>query len=884
MHLLRYLLTGIFMTIFSGITTLAASETAAYTPSGQPSERQAKVSRLANGLCVLVLRDTRFPLVSTRLYVRTGATSESAPEAGISHVLEHMVFKGTTTRPKGAISEEVEAVGGYLNAATSYDYTVYLTDMPDRHWKLGMDVVRDMAFNPALDPDELEREKDVIVAELKREEDDPGNLLFKKLISSTLQDTCYGHPIIGFEQTIRSISAQNLRDYIRLHYQPQNMLLVVVGNISPADVLAEAETQFGRYRNTSTLSGPTPVDPSLLPRSGKASFIVEPGTWNKVYFAAALPVPGSGSYQVTTLDTLAYLLGGDQTSLFYRIFKYERQLVDTINVSNISFSGAGVFLITAELNPDNLGTFWRELTTTFSGLKASHFSAEEIKRARFNLEDSLYRAKETLPGLASKLGYFQFFLGGEQGERNTIEAIRNVDTAALQDALNTWIQPDRLTVAILPPMGTDIPDLGDILAASWKTPVSDEAMPQAADDGPEIIQLGTGRTVVLIPDATLPHVSASLACSGGEALLRPAEQGLAALTAHVLTRGTAQRSAPEIAAFLSDRAASLNATASAKRFTISMTGPARFSSDLFGLFAEVVHNPAFSPAETARGIRDQLAIITASEDQPLPRAFRRMMPFLFPKSVYGYLHLGDSNKIRQYTAEQIRTYWNGQKIRPWVLAVAGQFRRQDVLNFAQSLPEPTAAAVSLPTPQWNEEHALTVPMPNRNQAHLMLVFKTAPDSSPDTPALRLLETTLTGMSGTLFRDMRDRQGLGYTVTALGQQNTDLGMLIFYIGTEPAKLKQAEEGFTKILADLHGSLLPDAELNRGKNQLEGEYYRGVQSLMARAQEAANLTLAGRPLAFTREQIEKSRQVTPEQLKTVIGKYLVPGSEYVVRVLP
>ena len=195
MHLLQSLLTGVLMATVlcvGGTRTVQAADIAPELLSG----KQEQVVRLSNGLSVLVLKDTRFPLVSTRLYVGAGSTYERPEEAGISHVLEHMVFKGTTTRPKNAISQEVEAAGGYLNAATSYDYTVYITDMPDRHWKLGMDVVRDMAFNPTLDPAELESEKDVIVAELKRGEDDPGSRLFKNLLSRALQGTAYEHPVL----------------------------------------------------------------------------------------------------------------------------------------------------------------------------------------------------------------------------------------------------------------------------------------------------------------------------------------------------------------------------------------------------------------------------------------------------------------------------------------------------------------------------------------------------------------------------------------------------------------------------------------------------------------------------------------------------------------
>ena len=475
------------MSLFLGVAAGAAI--AAPSPSSGASDivpvipdplsgKEEQVTKLPNGLSVLILKDTRFPLVSTRLYVHAGSSYETPDQAGISHVLEHMVFKGTDSRPKSAISQEVESAGGYLNAATSYDYTVYITDMPDRHWKLGMDVVRDMAFHPTLDPQELESEKNVIVAELQRGEDDPGSRMFKTLLADTLKGTPYDRPIIGYEKTIRALTTQNLRDYIAKYYQPQNMLLVVVGNVDPAEVLAEAEKMFAPYKNTAPLKEVMPYEADRLPLPGsKPALVVQPGPWNKVYLAAALPVPA-----------------------------------------------------------------------------------------------------------------------------------------------------------------------------------------------------------------------------------------------------------------------------------------------------------------------------------------------------------------------------------------------------------------------WGTRPELDIPMPGRNQAHLMLIFKTAPDTSPDTPALDLLETSLGGMGGPLFRDLRDKQGLGYTVTAFNRQTSENGYMVFYIGTEPGKMAQAEEGFKRIINDLHQNLLSEEDVNRGKNQLEGDYYRNMQSLGSRSGEAAALTMEGYPLSFTKDQIEKSKNVTPEQLREIVKKYLNVDSAYTIKVLP
>ena len=196
------------------------------------------LTRLPNGLTVYILKDTRFPLVCTRLYVRTGSANEEPRHAGISHVLEHMVFKGTEHRPKGQVAREVEALGGYLNAATSFDKTWYLTDMPAAHWRTGMDVVKDMAFQARLDPKELEAEKNVVISELQRGEDSPMRKLYENLQVAGLKNTPYGRPIIGYVDTIKAITAQDLRDYVKRWYQPQNMMLLVAGDIEPDAVLA----------------------------------------------------------------------------------------------------------------------------------------------------------------------------------------------------------------------------------------------------------------------------------------------------------------------------------------------------------------------------------------------------------------------------------------------------------------------------------------------------------------------------------------------------------------------------------------------------------------------------------------------------------------------
>ena len=299
----------------TAVTSFAEGKTPG-SPSADPG--RTLLTRLPNGLTVLVKKDDRFPLVSLRLYVHAGSAYERAGEEGISHVLEHMVFKGTEKRPKGMVAADVEKTGGYLNAATSFDYTVYITDMTRDHWKTGLDVLKDQAFNPTLDPQELESEKDVVLAELKRGEDNPGQRLFRMTQEAVLKDTPYYHPIIGYERTVRNFSSEAIRDYISRLYQPQSMLLVACGDVDPEEFLAESSRLFGDLGNKHIVRPPVSETGIFSPKGFTAT--VEEGPWNKVHFSLAFPVPGIKDMRSSQLDVLAQILGGDATSRFYRTY------------------------------------------------------------------------------------------------------------------------------------------------------------------------------------------------------------------------------------------------------------------------------------------------------------------------------------------------------------------------------------------------------------------------------------------------------------------------------------------------------------------------------------------------------------------------------------
>lgn len=874
--------------VFALVLLLAATAlhaaARADTPGATPG-RAERLTRLPNGLLIYIIKDTRFPLVATRLYVRAGSVNEEPRLAGISHVLEHMVFKGTEHRPKGQVARDVEALGGYLNAATSFDKTYYLTDMPAAHWRTGMDVVKDMAFQAKLDPKELEAEKNVVISELQRGEDSPMSKLFESLQVAGLKNTPYGRPIIGYVDTIKAITADDLRAYVKRWYQPQNMMLLVAGDIDPDAVLAHAQKLFGGLRNNGDLPVFQPLN--LGDAAGGPAVEVSRGPWNKVYLGISFPAPGLRDLRSVDLDVLSYLLGGDGTSRFYRKYKYEKQLVDRISVDNMSLARAGLMIVTAQLDADKLEPFWQELTRDLAALKAADFTAESLTRAKFNLQDAMDRAGETLNGLASWLGSVQFDLGGEQAERNLRFAQRNVDEPQLQRAISQWLEPRQARVRVLAPQNAALPDLEAVLRANW--PASGNAAAatttRPAAKEREVLQLGPGRTLILIPDATVPYVSLDLMMPGGNALLKPDQQGLADLAARALTDGSGKLDAQAMERYFSDRAAAVSATAGLQTFGISLTGPSRFNADYFSVLGEVLTQPRFEAKEVRREADNMKSAIRQRADRPLAYMFAKLNPFLYPGGQpYGYDGLGTARNLDRFDRKDVLAFWEQQAGQPWVLSVAGEYDREAVLAFARSLPEPKSAGLTVAPPTWGSDRDLRLSLPGRNQAHLLLLFKAVPPTHPDAPALMLLQSVLSGQSGLLFSSLRDEQGLGYTVTSFYRSMPEAGFVAFYIGTTPDKVEQARQGFAKIIAQLKTKPLPAALLKSGGNRLLGEYLRARQSLGDRAGEAATDAVLHYPQDFQKKLLDKAAAVTPEALQAVARKYLEPANAYEVKLLP
>lgn len=858
------------------------------TLAGGPAE-ETHVVTLTNGLRILIKKDDRFPLASVKLWVHAGSGFETPEIAGISHLLEHMVFKGTEKRDMGEVAMEIESVGGNLNAGTSFDYTVFYVDVPDNQWKLGLDTITDMAFHPRIDPRELESEKKVVIEELERGEDTPSRKLFKTLQSMIWKGTTYEWPIIGYHETVNGFSRADIKQYIANHYQPQSMLLTVVGNVDPDTVLAEAQRILGPLSNTAPLTPPEIIN---VPQIGQGPLVVKmEGKWNKVYLAAAFPIPSGGSVKNVGLEVLSQIMGGDDTSRLYRTFKYDKRLVDDISATTIPLERGGIFYISATLDADKVDEFWTALNAELADFDPLDFTDRELNRAKLNLESSLFLSKETLAGLASKLGYLEFFEDGEQAEHNYLHSLNQVTREEMAELYRQYVRPDQLAVAVLVPEGNGVHEnrLMDITRETWPAHVDARKKAEITQTAaPEEIELPGGSKLVLLPDTTLPYTAMSLYWIGGDGELTPDQQGLAALTAKALTRGTMRMSATELQDFLSDHAASLSSSSGRNVFAMEAKFPTRFAGNILPLISETLTSPAFDKTEVARAKKDQIADIKRREDQPLGLAFRNLFPFLYKTGPYALMRQGTPENVAGFANTDIIRFWNRQSMQPFTLAVCGNFDKETIETFATDIAGTLTAPVhqyEFTTPEWGTKRELDLKLADRNQSHVLMTFPVTGKTDLTTSAeLSILNAILSGQSGLLFRDLREKHGLAYTVTSMLWQSRNTGFMALYIGTNPDTVDKSLEGFRRVLGGLADTPLPEEELVRARNILTGEYYQNHQSLLSRSRQAASLVTRGFPRDLDEELINRAQKVTPEALQTLVKRFLTPDKAYILTVTP
>ncbi len=417
--------------------------------SGARAADRVVATTLDNGLRVLLIEDSRSPIVSFQVWYRVGSRNEHRGATGIAHFLEHLMFKGTPSHGPKQFARLVEQNGGQDNAFTSQDVTSYYVDIAADKLDLVIDLEADRMQNLLLDPKEINSERQVVIEERRtRTEDDPSGFLGEEVSSIAFKAHPYGAPIIGWMDDIKRITPDEIRAFYKTYYVPNNAIIVAVGAFRADDALEKIKRRFGRIPRGKVPPPMLAVEPL---QNGERRVIVKKQAELPIVYMA-WHVPNHRSDDSVPLEVLSTILAGGRASRLYRDLVYQRQLALEAGGDNSYFSiDPSLFWFWATPMPGQTPEkLEAELSAHMERLKTEPVTDEELTRAKNQIEAAFVYQEDSIHQRASLLARFEL-IGGYAMKDSFLAKVRAVTAADLTRVARAWFDPDKKSVGVLLP-------------------------------------------------------------------------------------------------------------------------------------------------------------------------------------------------------------------------------------------------------------------------------------------------------------------------------------------------------------------------------------------------------------------------------------------------
>jgi predicted Zn-dependent peptidase len=401
-----------------------------------------EITRLPSGLTVVTDAMPHLESASLGVWVGSGSRDERADEHGISHLLEHMAFKGTKRRTARQIAEEVEAVGGDLNAATSVESTAYYARVLRADVPLAVDVLSDILSNPTFDPEELQREQNVIVQEIGAAEDAPDDLVFDKLQETAFPNQPVGRSILGTRETVRSFDRKRLAVYLARHYRAPDMVVAAAGAIGHDALVEQVEKQFASF------SGPGAPMPEPAHFSGGT--YIEMRDLEQVHVALAMHGLPQRDPNLFSMQVFASVLGGGMSSRLFQEVREIRGLCYAIYAFHAPYSDTGMFGLYAGTDAADLPELMRVVVAEIANA-AETVTEVEVARAKAQMKAGLLMALESSGARAEQLARQMFAWGRPMPLAELVAKIEAVTVESARAAGRALIARGRPAIAALGP-------------------------------------------------------------------------------------------------------------------------------------------------------------------------------------------------------------------------------------------------------------------------------------------------------------------------------------------------------------------------------------------------------------------------------------------------
>ena len=866
---------------------------------------------LDNGLTVLTKEVHTAPVVTVQVWYKIGSHNEAPGVNGIAHQLEHMMFKGTKERPI-QFGRLFSALGSASNAFTSYDQTAYFGTVEREKLKALLVLESDRMQNSLIEPQQLEKEKRVVISELQGYENSPSYRLNRAVMRAAFPTQPYGLPVGGTKADVQKFTVDQVLEYYRKYYSPDNATLIIVGDFQTEPTLAAVKETFGKVqgKHSAAQSEKNPASPIQNPKSKTQNPIILREEGSASFLHEVYPLPAINHPDVPALDLMDYVLTGGRNSRLTQAL-VESGIASDLSGGAVNLIGAGWYELSATAAPgQKLEKIDQVLASELAKLREQGVTPEELNRAKTQLTANVILGNRDITSQATQLGYDELSAGDYRHTDRYLAAVQKVSAADVQRVAQTYLKPENQTVGFFEPTQLDA-KAGAGSAGAGKTsenfsagspvdpaevakylPQVDSSATATAQALPEEIRLANGMRILLLPDRSTPTVTLTGYIRGGTEFDSEAKAGLASLTADNVMNGTKTRDALEIAKALEERGASLGFGANREGVNIQGNSLAADLPILIQTFADVVQNATFPPDKLELTRQQMLTALKVKLDTPSQVAIRTFQQTAYPKN-HPFYAFPTQESLKGISREDVMNFYQ-KHYRPdtTVLSLVGDFDPAKVRSLLEtrlsswqdSGQPPVATYPQVPLPQTRVE--LNPLLPGKAQSITLLGYRGIERKDPRYYAALVLNQIVGGdtLSSRLGTEIRDRLGLTYGIYSYFQAGLHQGPFLIQMQTAPEDARKAIASTIALLQQIQQKGVTSSEVAAAKRSITSEYPVGLAEPDSLAQTILNNEVYDLGASELRNFVSKIEAVTLEQVNQAAKELLHPGNLVVVTAGP
>jgi zinc protease len=858
---------------------------------------------LPNGLVVILSEDHRLPLVSTNIWYHVGPANELPGRTGFAHLFEHMMFEGSKHVPGNAHIRFLEAAGASdLNGTTDFDRTNYFETLPSNQLELALWLESDrMGYLPdKLDLASLTNQQDVVRNERRQSienspygivEEDVFHLLFPK-------SHPYHADVMGSHADIQAAKLEDVRDFFKLYYAPNNASLAIVGDFDPVQAKQWVEKYFGPLKRGAPVPKISATTPPIT--SERRAVIHDQVELPRVYMAwltASIFKPGDAD-----ADLAAEILGGGKSSRLYKKLVYEKQIALDASASQQSLILGSVFQIEVTARPGHTAEeMEKAVDEDLAAFRKSGPTTVELERARNGTETGMIQGLERLGGfggVADRLNEYNHYLGNPGYFPEDVHRYGSATTNSIRAFAEAQLKPTARVVVYgipgKPDLGPDVPTPknaqkgqstgGESVNADavWrKDPPKPGPLHELNLPVPEIFKLSDGLTVYYHYRPGLPVIAVDLVFNTGSGANPVDKPGLASFAAKMLQRGTQARSAMQIVDEAALLGTALSSGASMDSSSVGASSLTKNFPGVLDLMSDVVLHPTFPPDEVERMRASRIAAFADERSDPDTIVARTGVSALFgPHNPFGYDNSGTEPSIKAMTREDMMNFWKMNYVpNNAALVVSGNIPVEDLKALAESkFAAWKSGEFQVPkigAPETTKAKIIIVDRPGAQQTMVRLLQLGVDRATPDYPALEVMNSELGGLfSSRINLNLREEHGYTYGASSFFVYRRSLG---YFLAGGGIRTDATAPAVTEILKEIHRMIettMTSAELSLAKDSQSRSLPGIFETDSGEAGALSELFVYNLARDYFSDLPDRLNAVTAEDAEAVAKKYLHP----------